>query len=120
MAVHTRAEQLEAKMRLASLNLAVAGALAALALSGCVVAPAGEEVGVAYIAPPPARVDVAVGVAPGPGYFWVGGNYFYERGAYVWHPGRWEAPRPGYRWHPYAWHHEGNAWHMRGGWVRVG
>ena len=107
-------------MRLGSLKFALAGALAALALSGCVVTPAGEEVGVAYIAPPPSRVDVAVGVAPSPGYFWVGGNYFYEHGAYAWRPGHWEAPRPGYRWHPYAWHREGNAWHMRGGWVRVG
>jgi hypothetical protein len=72
------------------------------------------------VAPPAARVDVAVGVAPAPGYFWVGGNYFYERGGYVWHPGHWQAPRPGYRWHAYAWHREGNAWHMRGGWVRTG
>jgi hypothetical protein len=120
MAVQMRAEQLEAKMRLTSLNLALAGALAALALSGCVVTPVGEEVGVAYVAPPPARVDVAVGVAPGPGYVWAGGAYFYEGGRYAWRAGHWEAPRPGYRWHPYAWHHEGNAWHMRGGWVRAG
>jgi len=120
MLVQTRTEQLEAKMRLGSLKLALAGALAVCALSGCIVTPVGEEVGVAYVAPPPARVDVVVGVAPAPGYFWVGGNYYYERGGYVWRAGHWEAPRPGYRWHPYAWHHEGNAWHMRGGWVRVG
>jgi hypothetical protein len=120
MLVQTRTKQLEAKMTLASLKLSLAGALAVFALSGCIVTPAGEEVGVAYVAPPPARVDVAIGVAPAPGYFWVGGNYFYERGGYVWRAGHWEAPRPGYRWHPYAWHREGNAWHMRGGWARVG
>ena len=107
-------------MRSGSLKLTVAGVVAGLALTGCIVTPAGEEVGVAYVAPPAPRVDVAVGVAPYPGYFWAGGAYFYERGGYVWRPGHWEAPRPGYRWHPYQWHREGNAWHMRGGWAHVG
>jgi hypothetical protein len=82
-------------MRIASAKIAIAGALLALTLAGCVVAPAepGGAV-VAYSAPPAVRYE-AIGVAPTPGYFWVGGNWFWERGAYNWHPGYWQAPRPG-------------------------
>ncbi len=104
----------------------VAAALAiALSLSACVYTtrPAGgvvydDEIAVAGVAPPPPRAEV-YGVAPAPGYFWVGGVWFWEGGRHVWHPGRWEAPRPGYRWVPHHWDHVGNAWHLRGGrWVR--
>jgi hypothetical protein len=106
-------------MRIASAKTAIAGALLALALAGCVVAPAGPggEV-VAYSTPPPVHYE-AIGVAPTPGYFWVGGNWFWERGAYNWHPGYWQAPRPGYYWAPHTWHHVGNEYHMQPGhWVR--
>jgi hypothetical protein len=105
-------------MRPISLKAAIAGALLAATLSGCVVTarPAGEVI--AYEAPPPVRYEV-VGVAPTPGYFWVGGAWFWEGGHYVWHPGRWEAPRSGYHWVPHAWVHTGGAWHMvPGHWAR--
>ena len=35
---------------------------------------------------------------PTPGYFWIGGAWFWEGNRYNWHPGHWQAPRPGYRW----------------------
>ncbi|MBS0365848.1 MAG: YXWGXW repeat-containing protein [Proteobacteria bacterium] len=99
------------------------GTMAAVAtaalLCGCVVAPApGYGEVVAYSAPPPLRYEV-VGVAPAPGYFWIGGGWYWERGVYAWHPGRWAAPRPGYRWAPQAWRPVGNTWRMAPGhWVR--
>ena len=88
-----------------------------MTLAGCVVTPAGEGA-VVYTAPPAVRYE-AVGVAPTPGYFWVGGAWFWERGAYNWHPGYWHAPRPGYRWAPHEWRHYGNGWRMAPGhWER--
>lgn len=103
-------------MRLFSAKTAIVSALLAVTLAGCVVAPVGPDV--AYSAPPPLRYE-AIGIAPTPGYFWVGGNWFWERGAYNWHPGYWQAPRPGYRWRPHAWRRAGNAYRMEPGhWVR--
>jgi hypothetical protein len=109
-------------MRLASLRIALAGALAAFALSGCVVTarpvvPVGGEV-VAYEAPPAPQYEV-VGVAPTPGFFWIGGAWFWEGGRYAWHPGHWEAPRAGYHWVPHGYVHARDGWHMRPGhWAR--
>ena len=92
-------------------NLAATAALSTL-LAGCVVYPAGGYYGatVGY-APPPLQVET-VGVAPVPGYFWIGGRY-------SWVPGRWSAPRPGYHWAAPRWERHGNGWRInRGGWRR--
>ena len=110
-------------MKYISVSLALVGPLLGAALvSGCVVAPAPgyyrAGVVVTEVEPPPPRYEV-VGVAPAPGYLWIGGAWLWESGRYAWHPGRWEAPRPGYRWVPHAWRREGNRWHMEGGrWER--
>jgi len=103
-------------MKAIRIRTALAGALLAAALSACVVAPApyGAEVVVAPSAPPPLQYEV-VGVAPAPGYFWVGGAWFWEGGRYAWHGGHWMAPRPGYRWVPHTWAHANNGWHMQPG-----
>jgi len=101
-------------MKLSSFKTAAAALLLAAALSGCVVAPVPYGGAVAYEAPPPPRYEV-IGVAPAPGYFWIGGAWFFEGGRYQWHPGRWSAPRPGYSWVAHSWTHEGNAWHMHPG-----
>ena len=106
-------------MKVSSLMTALAGVLLALTLSACVVTarPVGGEV-VAYDAPPAPQYEV-VGVAPSPGYFWIGGAWFWEGGRYAWHPGHWEAPRAGYRWVPHTWVRGGGGWHMRPGhWER--
>lgn len=105
-------------MRFVTVKAVMAGAVLAAMLSGCVVtAPPGADV-VAYSPPPPVRYEV-VGVAPAPGYFWIGGAWFWEGGRYAWHPGRWEAPRPGYHWVAHEWRPVGNTWHMKPGhWAR--
>ena len=109
-------------MRFVTIKAAIVDTLLAAVLSGCVVTarPAAVVPGevVAYSAPPPVRYE-AVGVAPAPGYFWVGGAWFWEGSRYAWHPGRWEAPRPGYHWVAHEWRPVGNTWHMTPGhWAR--
>jgi hypothetical protein len=92
-----------------------------LALSACVVVPArgGYYVGNAVaIEPPPPRVEV-YGVAPAPGYVWLGGYWNWVGGRHEWVGGHWEAPRAGYRWEPNRWVHARDGWHLsRGRWVR--
>jgi hypothetical protein len=103
-----------------SLQVSLAAALLTAALSACVVAPApgyysGE---VLYTAPPPAQYEAVVGVAPAPGYLWIGGGWFWEGGRYAWHPGYWAAPRQGYHWVPRTWVHVNGGWRAHGGrWV---
>jgi hypothetical protein len=91
-----------------------------LALPGCVIAPdQGHYVGgVVMVAPPAPRVEV-IGVAPNPGYVWIGGYWNWVGGRHVWVPGRWDRGRPGYHWEAHAWVREGDGWRMRPGrWVR--
>ena len=84
------------------------GALAVAAgamLSACVVAPAqpyyaagyegGYYDGVVTVAPPPPQVEV-VGLAPGPGYFWIGGYWGWRGGRHYWVDGRWEHHQNGW------------------------
>jgi len=90
----------------------VAGAAALALLSGCVVAPLpGPYYGPAEVAvaPPPPQPEV-IGVAPVPGYFWIGGYWGWSGGRHTWYPGRWEAPRAGYRWAPHQWVQSGRGW----------
>ena len=43
-------------------------------------------------------------MAPGKGYFWIGGYHRWTGTAYVWVPGRWALPpRPGAVWLPGHW-----------------
>lgn len=100
-------------------NAAIVTALSA-ALSACVVYPAR----VAYVGPtvaiaPPAPIVETYGVAPSPGYFWVGGYWNWVGGRHVWVGGHWSAPRPGYRWEGHYWEHGRDGWHLHEGrWVR--
>jgi hypothetical protein len=83
-----------------------------LALGGCVVAPAYPRYGGApggyydgdavYAAPPAPRYEV-IGVAPYPGWFWIGGHWTWHSRRHHWVDGRWSAPRPGHRWQPHRW-----------------
>jgi hypothetical protein len=67
-------------------------------------------------APPPPRVEV-IGVAPHPGYAWVGGDWGWN-GGWAWSSGRWCAPPPGHSvwisgsWsrHPRGWCHSPGYW----------
>ena len=106
-------------MKFVFAKTATAAALMCVALSGCIVAPAPAYEGEAVYQAPPAPQYEVVGVAPTPGYFWIGGAWFWEGGRYGWHPGHWEAPRPGYRWAPHRWNHVGKGWRMAPGhWER--
>ena len=70
-------------MRLISARVAVASVLLSAALSACVVVPASgyyADVAVTDVAPPAPQYEV-VGVAPSPGYIWIGGAWFWEGGA---------------------------------------
>lgn len=110
------------------LKLNIPRGLALLVLSGslygCVVVadPYGYQVsyvgGVVAVAPPAPRVEV-YGVAPRPGYVWIGGYWNWVGGRHVWVAGHWSAPRAGYRWEGQHWVHGRDGWRLtRGRWVR--
>lgn len=95
-------------------------AACALPLAGCVVAgPGYYGYQVAPYGPPPPHHEV-IGVAPYPGYIWIGGYWSWtDHDYYNWRPGHWQAPRPGYRWVPHHWEQHGQEWRgMRGHWQR--
>ena len=100
-------------LRAAALSLALA-----LSLSACVVAPPRYYArGYVRIAPPPPRVEY-YGVAPHPGWVWIGGFWRWSPGGYLWIRGHWAAPRPGLRWVPRHWVHGPRGWRLAGGrWV---
>src|SRR4029077_6672436 len=62
-------------------RLAAVACLACAALAGCVVAPARPYYGseVVAVAPPPPREEF-IGVAPAPGYIWIGGYWGWTGG----------------------------------------
>jgi hypothetical protein len=93
-------------MKSTSRRLANAAALLALAasLSACVMVPTRH--GYVAVAPPAPHVEV-VGVAPGPGYFWIDGYWGWHGNRHAWVGGHWEKRRPGYRWEPHAWQRDG-------------
>ena len=96
-------------------------ALTMTALTGCVVTarPAAFYVGPTVAVAPPAPIVETYGVAPGPGYVWMGGYWNWVGGRHVWVGGHWEAGRPGYRWEPHHWVHRPDGWHMAPGhWAR--
>jgi len=74
--------------------------------NGCVVAvrPAplavyAEPQEVVVTEAPPAPIVEYVGVAPGPGFFWIGGYYHWNGGRWAWRAGHYERPpHPGARW----------------------
>src|SRR5580698_9522280 len=89
-----------------------AAALASLITlnSGCVVAVRPAPPPVVYTTPeppgevvvdqdPPAPQYEVVGVAPGPGFIWIGGYYHWYGGRWVWYRGHYERPpHPGAVW----------------------
>ncbi|HEY0745971.1 MAG TPA: hypothetical protein VGD63_04675 [Steroidobacteraceae bacterium] len=98
----------------------VVGMACGAALPGCVVVPNQGHYagGVVMVAPPPPRVEV-IGVAPEPGYVWVGGYWGWVGGRHEWVSGHWVEGRPGRHWVPHAWVREGDGWRLRPGhWER--
>lgn len=100
----------------------MAAVLSPLGLTACVVAPSAPPPYARYepvlVAPPPPRVDV-IGVAPYPGYVWIGGFWTWRGGRHDWVPGRWDAPRHGHRWAPHRWEQRNGHWREHPGrWER--
>jgi len=96
------------------------GLFLAAALAGCVAVPVQRHYvgGVVMVAPPAARVEV-IGVAPAPGYVWLGGYWGWVGGRHVWMQGHWAAPHPGHRWVANQWVRQGDGWRLRRGyWER--
>jgi hypothetical protein len=78
------------------------GLIALVFASALTFSAAAAEV-VVRVAPPAAIVETR-GVAPGPGYIWIGGYHRWDGAAYVWVPGRWDRPpRPGAHWVAHRW-----------------
>lgn len=70
---------------------------------------------------PPAMRQEAPTAQPGPGFFWVGGNWSWRprQRQYTWVPGHWERERPNFRWVPSQWVSRGNEYiFVRGRWAR--
>ncbi len=68
--------------------------------------------------PPPVRVGV-VGVAPGPGYDWIGGYHRWNGTGYVWVAGKWvRPPRAGVVWVAPRWTQSGGVWVFHKGYWR--
>jgi len=91
------------------LNMSIAVAVLATALTACATA---EPRGRVYIrvGPPAPIVETRV-VAPGPGYVWVPGYHSWDGRAYVWAPGAWvRPPRPHAHWVKAHWTHRGGGW----------
>jgi hypothetical protein len=101
--------------------------LATALLGACVVRPAGYGYGpppgygggyepgpYVTVAPPPVQVEM-VGIAPGHGYFWIGGFWNWADGRHEWVGGHWEAPREGYRYVPHRWASEGSGYRLHPG-----
>jgi hypothetical protein len=87
---------------------------AALFSAACVVGPPPGTVYASY-APPHAEIEVT-GVAPGPGYVWVGGHHAWRGSTYVWEPGRYEkAPHQGAHWVAGTWNHHERGWYWKEG-----
>jgi hypothetical protein len=94
--------------------------LVAAILAGCVIVPDQRHAadGVVMVAPPPPREEV-IGVAPVPGYVWLGGYWGWVGDRHEWVAGHWEAPRAGKHWIQHQWVRQGDGWRMRPGhWER--
>jgi hypothetical protein len=98
------------------------GLLLATAMSACVIAtePRHYAAGVVLVAPPSPREEV-IGVAPVPGYVWIGGYWNWVGNSHQWVPGYWAAPHPGHVWVAHQWVRQGGGWRLvPGHWAREG
>lgn len=99
-------------------TLALASVLTLGALTGCAARATYYGPGYVRVAPPPPRVEV-YGLAPGPGYVWVGGFWDWRGGGYAWTPGYWSRPpRPRAVWVPGYWSHRHDRYYYRRGYWR--
>jgi hypothetical protein len=97
------------------------GLVLSMIMAGCVVVPDQRHYyadGVVMVAPPPPRVEV-IGVAPSPGYVWIGGYWNWVGSRHEWVEGHWEPSHRGHHWVTHQWVRQGDGWRLRPGhWER--
>ena len=87
----------------------IAAFICGLSLSSCgpTQVVASRPADVIYTRPP----------APGEGYIWINGDWYWNGGRYEWREGRWDRPRPGRIWHDGSWYQTRRGWRWnRGHW----
>jgi hypothetical protein len=65
--------------------------------------------------PPDDRPAESIGLAPGPDYFYVPGEYVPDGEDLVWATGFWAKAQPGWEWVPAHWVRRSDGWAFRGG-----
>jgi hypothetical protein len=66
------------------------------------------------------RPEESIGMAPGPDFFYIPGEYIPAVGGVVWRQGFWAQSQPGWEWIPARWDRRANGWVFREGfWNRV-
>jgi len=69
--------------------------------------------------PPADQPNDPTGVAPGPDYFYIAGQYVPDGEYVTWKPGFWARMQPGWDWVPARWIRRTDGWDFRpGSWVR--
>ncbi len=69
------------------------------------------------VATRPADVMYTRPAAPGPGYIWRNGDWYWGGGGYTWREGRWDRGRIGHNWHEGNWQQTRRGWRWnRGRW----
>jgi hypothetical protein len=69
---------------------------------------------------PLTRPEEPIGMAPGPDFFYIPGEYVPGPGGVVWRPGFWSRSQPGWEWIPARWDRWATGWVFREGfWSRT-
>lgn len=90
----------------------------ALAASACAPVYYADDEVYATVAPPPLRAE-PIFAAPGPGYVWVPGHWYWTGRDYIWHAGYWSRPPAvGQVWVRAGWaYHGGRYRYVPGRWA---
>ena len=85
-----------------------------IAIAACLGAMGCEA---AYVDEQPGDVTYEQGVAPGPDYVWIDGDWVWAGGRYTYQKGHWDHGRPGHTYAKGSWAHTSRGYHWnRGHW----
>lgn len=68
-----------------------------------------------YVSSPPPPVAVVRPIAPGPGFVWIGGDYYWSGGRYQYRNGYWARPHYGRTYVSGGWEHGSRGYYWRRG-----
>jgi hypothetical protein len=68
-----------------------------------------------YVTERPAEVVYVHPAAPGAGYVWVEGDWYWSGGRYVWRNGYWAHPRAGHQWVRGSWQRNNRGYYWQKG-----